>query len=251
MSEPDRVAEITENLSLVRRRVERACVAADRDPDSVCVIAVTKTRPAEDVRAAVRAGLVDVGENRAAELAEKAEYCAGHGLVAPEVRWHFIGQLQTNKARLVARWADVVHSVDRTRLARVLAERARENEREITALVQVNLDPDAVVGTLGPRGGCHPQDVAAVADFVAEREGLRLGGIMAVAPPPDAGVPVGESFARLRELGVRLRADHPAATMVSAGMSADLEAAVEHGATHLRIGTALLGDRPSGGVMSL
>lgn len=247
---PDRVIDITENLALVRHRVERACEAAGRESDSVHIIAVTKTRPAADARAAVAAGLRDVGENRAAELGEKARDCADNGLAAPKVIWHFIGQLQTNKARLVARWADVVHSVDRTRLARVLAERGRESERELTALVQVNLDPDAVVGTLGPRGGCHPQDVATVADFVAEQDGLRLGGIMAVAPPPEAGVPPGDSFARLRELSARMQADHPAATMVSAGMSADLEAAVEHGATHLRIGAALLGDRPSGGVMS-
>lgn len=246
MSDRDRAAIVAENLRAVRQRVDEACTRVDRRPESVRIIAVTKTRPAADVHAVAGVGLTDVGENRAAELAEKAEACAG-----VNVSWHFIGQLQTNKARLVAQWADVVHSVDRTRLAHTIGERSRATNRELTALVQVNLDPDAVVGTLGPRGGCHPQDLAEVADAIAEHEGLRLGGIMALAPPPDARVPPEVSFARLGALAQRLRAEHPTATMVSAGMSTDLEAAVEHGATHLRIGTALLGDRPAGGVMSL
>lgn len=231
-------AGISANLARLRERVGAACARAGRSPDSVRIIAITKTRPASDVRLVAGTGLADVGENRAAELAEKVGQCADEDLT-----WHFVGQLQTNKAGLVARHADWVHSVDRARLARVLAAKARAQQRELTALAQVNLDPDAAAGELGPRGGCHPADLMDVAGAIAEEAGLRLGGIMAVAPHPASGVSAASAFEHLHMLASRLRARYPQATAVSAGMSGDLEEAVEHGATHLRIGTALLGDR--------
>ncbi|GAB3205825.1 YggS family pyridoxal phosphate-dependent enzyme [Marinactinospora thermotolerans] len=230
-----RAKQIAANLVAVRERVERACDAAGRDPADVTIIAVTKTRPACDVRILAELGVTDVGENRDQEAAPKAAECGDLDLT-----WHFVGQLQTNKARSVARYADVVHSVDRERLARALGARARSEGRRLSCLVQVDLDPGASAGVIGPRGGADPRDVMAVAEAIDAEEGLVLGGVMAVAPlgaDPDA------AFARLSEVASTLRDRYPHATAISAGMSGDLEAAIARGATHLRVGTALLGDR--------
>jgi uncharacterized pyridoxal phosphate-containing UPF0001 family protein len=148
--------------------------------------------------------------------------------------WHFVGQLQTNKAASVVRYADVVHSVDRVRLARALGAQARRAGRTVTCLVQVSLDGDP------ERGGAVAEQVPGLADTVAGEEGLVLGGVMAVAPlgqAPDV------AFGRLARIAADVRAVHPGATIISAGMSADLEQAIAAGATHLRVGTALLGVR--------
>ncbi|CAL9402257.1 Pyridoxal phosphate homeostasis protein [Nocardiopsis dassonvillei] len=233
--DPARVERIKENLAATRARIEAACHKADRDPAGVSLIAVTKTRPAEDVRILASLGVTDVGENRDQEAAPKAAATADLDLT-----WHFIGQLQTNKARSVASYADVVHSVDRARLARALGERAAAAERRLTCLVQVNLDDDSQAGVLGPRGGVDPADALELADRIGEQEALELGGVMAVAPRD--GDPH-EAFGRLYEVACRIRDRYPRATAISAGMSGDLEAAVERGATHLRLGAALLGDR--------
>jgi PLP dependent protein len=225
-----RSAELADNFAAVRERLAAACVAAGRDPAELTLVAVTKTWPADDVRLLAELGITDVGENRDQEAAAKHAACAGLSL-----RWHFVGQLQRNKARSVAGYADVVHSVDRFRLVQPLATAAAEAGRALTALVQVDLDPVPDPG----RGGAAPDDVTDLAAAVVE-SGLTLGGVMAVAPP---GEDPDRAFARLAEVSAALRADHPAATVVSAGMSGDLEAAVRHGATHVRVGTALLGRR--------
>jgi pyridoxal phosphate enzyme (YggS family) len=232
-----RAAEIAANLAAVRARVAAACAAAERSADEVTLIAVTKTRPASDARILVDLGVRDLGENRDQEAAGKAAELADLDLT-----WHFIGQLQTNKARSVARYASVVHSVDRLRLVEALGRAATAAGREVTALVQVDLDradDTADAGAEG-RGGAPPADVPAVAAAIAGCEGLRLGGVMAVAP---LGADPAPAFARLAEVAAALRADHPDATIVSAGMSDDLEPAIRHGATHVRVGTALLGRR--------
>lgn len=235
--ETPRRAELAANLAAVRARIAAACAAAGRRPDEVTLIAVTKTFPASDVRLLAELGVRDVGENRDQEAAPKAAACAELPL-----RWHFVGQLQTNKARSVARYAHVVHSVDRARLVDALVSSARRAGRQVTALVQVDLGtvPAPGAGELD-RGGAPPGAVLELADAIASAEGLRLGGVMAVAP---LGADPGPAFARLAALAAALRGRYPDATMVSAGMSADLEAAVGHGATHVRIGTALLGGRP-------
>ncbi|WP_116245165.1 YggS family pyridoxal phosphate-dependent enzyme [Nocardiopsis sp. FIRDI 009] len=237
MSHPDpaRVAQVRANLDAARARIDAACAKADRDPAEVSLVAVTKTYPASDVRVLASLGVTDVGENRDQEAAPKAAETADLDLT-----WHFVGQLQTNKARSVAGYADVVHSVDRARLARALGERAAAAGRRLTCLVQVNLDADSQAGVIGPRGGVDPRDALDLADRIEEQEALTLGGVMAVAP---RGGDAHAAFARLREVAERVRDRHPQATAISAGMSADLEAAVEHGSTHLRLGTALLGDR--------
>ncbi len=206
----------------------RACAAAGRDRTEVTVVAVSKTWPAADVRALRELGVRDFGENRDQEAAEKAAE-------VPDVRWHFVGRLQTNKARSVASYAAVVHSLDRPRLASALSAGAGLAGRTVDVLVQVALDD-------GPgRGGAAPAAVAALADIVADLPGLRLAGVMAVAP---LGGDPAAAFRRLGALSRALRERHPEAVAISAGMSGDLEAAVTAGATHLRVGTALFGRRP-------
>lgn len=224
--------ELAASLDRLRARIAAACADAGRDPGEITVVAITKTRPASDVALLSELGVTDVGENRDQEASAKAAACRAMGVTG--LRWHFVGQLQTNKAASVVRYADVVHSVDRIRLARALARHAREAGRTVTGLVQVSLDGDP------SRGGAVPDDVAGLADAIAAEEGLTLGGVMAVAP---LGTAPAEAFARLAEIAGTVRAAHPGATMISAGMSADLEDAVKFRATHLRVGTALLGVR--------
>lgn len=235
--EQGRAAEIAANWAALRQRIAASCAAARRSPDDVTVVAVTKTFPATDVGHLAALGLRDVGENRHQDAAPKVAACEAAGIVG--LRWHFVGQLQTNKAAAVAAYADVVHAVDRVRLVEALDRGAEELGRVVTALVQVDLEvaPERDPG----RGGARPEDLASVAAAIDAAGSLRLGGLMAVAPRE--GDPR-EAFARLTLLASELRTSYPEALMVSAGMSGDLEAAVEHGATHLRVGTALLGSRP-------
>jgi pyridoxal phosphate enzyme (YggS family) len=230
--ERERRDELRARLAAVRRRIAAASHVAGRDPSGVTLIAVTKTFPASDVRLLFELGVHDVGENRDQEAAPKAAECAD---LAPALTWHFIGQLQTNKAASVVRYAGVVHSVDRLRLVRALGEQARKIGRVVTCLVQVSLDGDEA------RGGVAEPGVGELAGAIAAEVGLLLGGIMAVAP---LGVPPAEAFAPLPRIAAAVRASCPAAIIVSAGMSGDLEAAIAAGATHVRIGTALLGGRP-------
>jgi pyridoxal phosphate enzyme (YggS family) len=229
VTDPGRREELALRLADVRGRMAKACEAAGRDVSELTLIAVTKTRPASDVRLLAGLGVADVGENRDAEAAPKAAECAGLNLT-----WHFVGQLQTNKAASVVRYASVVHSVDRLRLVRALGRAARGAERVVECLVEVSLDGDPT------RGGAVAGDVPALAEALAAEEGLVLGGVMAIAP---LSMEPADAFARLLASAAAVRGIRPAATVVSAGMSGDLEAAVEAGATHLRIGTALLGDR--------
>ncbi len=221
--------ELAANLADVEARIQRACTAAGRARDEVTLIAVTKTWPLADCCLLKELGVRDLGENRDQEAAEKAAALDG-------VRWHFVGSVQTNKARSVASYADVVHSVDRPSLVSVLGDGAVRAERVVEVLLQVSLDGDP------DRGGASVDDVPELAEQVSLTPGLRLGGVMAVAP---LGADPAAAFARLAEVAGRLRADHPAATAISAGMTGDLEQAVAAGATHLRVGTAVLGARPA------
>ncbi|MFY1672221.1 YggS family pyridoxal phosphate-dependent enzyme [Plantactinospora sp. WMMB334] len=236
---PDaRRAELAANLARVRARIDAACASAGRDPAGVTMVAVTKTYPAGDVALLAGLGVRDVGENRDQEAAPKAAKVAAAGA---RVRWHFVGQLQRNKARSVVRYADLVHSVDSVRLAGALAEAARrQRQHPLEVLVQVNLDGAADRGGALVTGGDPGRRVAEVAAAVAGQDSLRLAGVMAVAP---LGADPEPAFATLAEVAAGLRAEHPGAMVVSAGMSGDLEAAIAYGATHVRIGSALLGMR--------
>lgn len=230
----DRREELAAALAEVERRIDDACRAAGRSRSEITLIAVTKTYPASDVRLLAELGVSHVGENRDQEAAAKAAECAGLGLT-----WHFIGQLQTNKVRSVASYAHMVHSVDRPRLVDALGREAVRAGREVDCLIQIALDAGPGEGGAG-RGGAAPQEVPALAGLVAKTEGLRLRGVMAVAP---LGEDPSAAFARLRAVAERVREEHPAADVISAGMSGDIPQAVANGATHLRVGTALLGRR--------
>ncbi|MFD9304152.1 YggS family pyridoxal phosphate-dependent enzyme [Streptomyces sp. NPDC060048] len=234
----DRKAELAENLARVEERIRAACATAGRDREEVTLIVVTKTYPSSDVRLLADLGVRHVAENRDQDAAPKAGACADLPL-----SWHFVGQLQTNKVRSVAGYAQFVQSVDRPKLVTALSAAAEGAGRELGCLVQVALDAES--GGRGTRGGAAQEQLAELADLVAAAPGLRLDGLMTVAPlaGPYAGREQA-AFERLVELSSGLRADHPAATMVSAGMSADLEEAIAAGATHVRVGTAVLGARP-------
>lgn len=229
----DRVAELSRNLTAVRETIAEACVAAGRDSGDVTLVAITKTFGEDDVRALAGLGVTRLGENRESELKVKTPATAGLG-----IEWHFVGQLQSNKAKSVARYADVIHSVDRDSLVTALAR----TERPLRCLVQVALSDDD--GVIAPRGGVAPDGVPELAALIADAPGLTLSGVMAVAP---LGADPDRAFAELAGIAERLRADHPEATWISAGMSGDLAAAIRHGATHVRVGRALLGDRATAG----
>lgn len=240
----ERAAQLAEALDRVRERLRAGCAAAGRDPAEVRLVAVTKTFPATDVALLADLGLSEFGESRDQEAAPKVaelEALRPHALL----RWHLVGRLQRNKARSVARWAAVVHSVDSVRLADALtravaaAREAGERGEELEVLVQASLDPPE---DRDPRrGGCPLSELPVLADHIARSEQLRLRGVMAIAP---LGLDPGPAFARLAEAAAVLRRSHPGATEISAGMSADLESALAHGSTCVRVGTALLGERP-------
>lgn len=235
----NRQAEIEIALSEVRARIATACRTAGRADDAVRLIAVTKTFPAEDAALLTDLGVTDLGENREQEAGPKVTDLRELRPDA-DVRWHMLGRLQRNKARAVARWAAEIQSVDSDRLADALdkavrtARDAGDRTTELDVLLQVSIDGDPT------RGGAPLDTLMPLADHVARSGELRLRGLMAVAPltiTPD------EAFGRLAEAAERLREDHPEAVEISAGMTGDLETAITHGSTCVRVGTALLGTR--------
>lgn len=231
---------LSERLAAVRRRIGSAAEAAGRTGDLPTLIVVTKFHPAEDIRRLAALGVRDVGENRDQEAARKSTELAELGL-----KWHFVGQLQSKKAKSVVRYAHAVHSVDRLQLVdglerAVAAEQDRTGRGPLDCFIQVSLDDDAAAH----RGGVAPEEVPVLAARLASADGLVLAGVMAVAP---LGVRPEESFEKLAAISSRLTADHPSATAISAGMSQDLDVAIRFGATHLRIGSDILGSRPTVG----
>ena len=233
----DRRTELAGRLDRVNARIADACAAAGRDPAAVTLVVVTKTYPASDVGLLAGLGVRDVGENKDQEAAAKHAESAGLGSTAVKgLRWHFIGRLQSNKARSVAGYADLVHSIDRLSLVPALDRAADRHDRRLPCLLQVSLDGDP------DRGGVLVDGLPALAESVAAAPALDLEGIMAVAP---LGADPAAAFARLPALLDVVRGFAPGAGVISAGMSGDLEAAVASGATHLRVGSAILGTRPT------
>jgi pyridoxal phosphate enzyme (YggS family) len=228
--------ELNVHWQALLARVAAAAQAAARDPAGLTVIAVTKTWPAADIDHLRALGVQDVGENRAQELTTKLEELSGDASdpSSPSLRWHFLGQLQRNKAALVGRSCAALHTLDRAALIAPLAAAAREAERKLDIFIQVSIDGDP------RRGGVPEGDIASLADLVAAAPELRLRGLMTVPP---LGTPSRPAFVQLREAGERLRNSHPEAVALSAGMSKDFEDAVKEGATHLRVGTVLMGSR--------
>lgn len=231
---------ITERLEHVRERIARACERADRSPEEITLVAVTKTFPLEVVRAAQAVGLTDVAESRGRELRDKAREVPGQ-VEGGDVTWHMVGHCQTNKAKFVARHADVFHALDSPRLADELDKRARKNDRVLPCFVQVNVSEEE------SKYGVPADEAYAFLDQLADYEHLRIQGLMTLATLVDDPEAVRPEFRRLRELAERYDDEnHPTVTLkdLSMGMSNDFEVAVEEGATHLRLGTALFGPRP-------
>jgi pyridoxal phosphate enzyme (YggS family) len=227
--------QVAADLAAVRARIAAACADVGRSADEVTLVVVTKYFPASDVRLLADLGVTDIGENRHQEAEAKHQECADLG---PDLRWHFVGGLQSNKAAAVAAYADVVHSVDRAKLVTRLDGGAHDRGRPIDVLLQVSLDPPDRAG----RAGADPAELPELAALVQAAGMLRLRGLMAVAPLDEDPA---AAFARLSDVRRDFLVDHPSAEWLSAGMSGDLEAAITAGATHVRVGTAVLGSRPS------
>ena len=228
----NRLSEIQSNLEIIQARIESACTVAGRDISEITLIAVTKTYPASDVDLLKQLGIENVGENRDQEAsAKKLE-------VKSEFKWHFIGQLQSNKAKSVVNYADLIHSVDRWSLAKEIQKSAQGIDKVQQVLIQVDLDQSGPDPT---RGGIWPAELRELAKLINQASHLELMGLMSVAP---LGEKPELAFARLKEIRVDFLKENPGAQILSAGMSDDLESAILHGATHLRIGSALLGERP-------
>jgi len=228
----NRLSEIQSNLEIIQARIESACTVAGRDISEITLIAVTKTYPAGDVDLLKQLGIENVGENRDQEAsAKKLE-------VKSEFKWHFIGQLQSNKAKSVVNYADLIHSVDRWSLAKEIQKSAQGIDKMQQVLIQVDLDQSGPDPT---RGGIWPAELRELAQLINQASHLELKGLMSVAP---LGEKPELAFARLKEIRVDFLKENPGAQILFAGMSDDLESAILHGATHLRIGSALLGERP-------
>lgn len=220
------------NIAKVRELIREAEKKYQRDPGSVSLIAVSKTRTAQEVRQAVLTGAPDIGENYVQEaLGKQAQ------LGALQIRWHFIGPIQSNKTQAIASSFDWVHSVDRVKIARRLSDQRPAGKPPLNICLQVNISGEE------SKAGLEPQEVAAVADQVSTLPGICLRGLMAIPRPADSFEQQREPFGRMRELLESLRIDHPRLDTLSMGMSDDMEAAIAEGATMVRIGTAIFGQR--------
>ena len=222
---------IAERFAAVTGRIAAACERAGRDPSEVKLVAVAKTWPADRVREVLSAGAVAIGENRAQELKEKA------AILGRDIEWHFVGHLQTNKVRHVVGVAALIHSVDRYGLAEAIARRARSLDLIQDVLIEVNIAGEAA------KAGVEPGKVAALAAEVAALEGLRVTGLMTMAPFDDDPESSRAFFRDLAEIGAAVRAKLPGATALSMGMTRDFEVAIEEGATLVRVGEAIFGPR--------
>jgi len=224
---------IAVNLALITARIAAAAKASGRKPEQVRLVAVSKTHGPGAVKEALAAGQILFGENYVQEAQDKIP------AVGPGPSWHFIGHLQSNKAKVVAELFDVVQSVDRLKLAKALDRRAGELGRKLGVLLQVN------VGGEAQKSGCAPAEAANLAQEVAKLEHLELTGLMTMPPFFDDPQRARPLFAQLRELALRLGRDLPEGAMrhLSMGMSGDFEAAIAEGATLVRVGTAIFGQR--------
>lgn len=227
------MSALAARLSAIDARIAEAARAAGRDPDEVTRIVVTKFHPASLVTELHALGVHEVGENRQQELSAKRDELES----LTDMRWHFIGQAQTNKASAIRRSADAVHSVDRDRLADAL-HRAADDDGILDVLVQVNLTDDS------GRGGVRPAEADRLAEHILGLPSLRLRGVMAVAPLDEEPA---SAFTRLRAVADGIRRLEPTADWISAGMTGDFTEAIAAGATHLRIGSAITGPRPDRG----
>jgi len=232
---------IAERWASVRADVEAACVRAKRDPASVTIVAVAKTHPASAIREALAAGAMDIGENYAQELVAKRTQLAAEGVALDAIRWHFIGRLQRNKAKLVAGQVELVHAVDGTDLADELAKR-----RPADAIAPQRVLLSVNVADESSKGGAPLELAPSLARSISTIHGVRLDGFMTMPPPSDDPEASRPAFLALAQLRDRMRDDLGLPLPVlSMGMSGDFAVAIACGATHVRIGTAIFGARPS------
>jgi pyridoxal phosphate enzyme (YggS family) len=228
-------ARLATTLPAVRERIERAASACGRPVEGVRLIAVTKSHPLDAIAAALEAGLTDLGENRVEELEGKVEHFG-----AESARWHMIGHIQGRKANRAAGVADLIHSVDSPRLGERIARSAKEDERVVHVLAQVNTSGEE------SKSGFTLERAVEEIHAMAELPGLRVDGLMTMAPFVDDEIVLGDAFGRLRRLSEQLRSvTETVGPELSMGMTNDLEIAIREGSTMVRIGTALFGERGS------
>lgn len=221
-----------DRLTDVRTRIASACARAGRSPDEITLVAVSKTWPLADLQAAVAAGVTDLGENYVQEAVDKVTQWQG-----PAPVWHFIGPLQSNKTRQVAEWFDWVHSVDRLKIARRLSEQRPDSMPPLSICIQVNISQDPA------KSGVAPVDVEPLLTDLAALTNLKVAGLMAIPAQDLDDVTLREQYGELKSLRDTLITDYPDCQALSMGMSGDFELAIECGATHVRVGSALFGLR--------
>jgi pyridoxal phosphate enzyme (YggS family) len=224
-----RAMELTNNLAEVNQRINIAAKKASRSVDEITLITVTKTFPTSDIENLYQLGLRDFGENRDQEASKKVTN------LPKDIRWHFQGQIQSNKLKSITSWASCIHSVDQLRYAQLISQLIGDAKMPI--FIQVSLDK-----TSKNRAGVEPDELIKMATQVSELPGISLQGLMAVAPLDMAAELAFANLAKIREVFLT---SFPTAKSLSIGMSGDYETAIEYGATHIRIGSSILGNRAS------
>lgn len=227
-----RKAQIIENLNRVKERISTAAIGVNRDPNDINLIAVTKNFPIPDLLTLYEAGVRDFGENRDQEAREKVSQ------LPTDIKWHFQGQIQSNKLKSITQWATYIHSVDQFRYAKMISDFTDGDDRSI--FIQISLDEITDNHESAIRGGINPANLLQLADQISQLPKVNLLGVMAVAPLNGSA---SEAFAQISDFSSVLIKSHPQATSLSIGMSGDFEEAIAHGATHLRIGSSILGNR--------
>lgn len=232
------MSSIADNIGSVTRRIQKATLQAGRAPGSVRLLAVSKTRPPEDLREAFAAGQTAFGENYVQEALDKQEALAD----LPDMEWHFIGPIQSNKTRQIASSFDWAHSVDRLKIARRLSEQREDSLPPLNICLQVNINEEE------SKSGCRLSELPQLVEEIGELPNLRLRGLMAIPDPSQPEAELRASFRKLANTLKALKTGHPDAgplDTLSMGMSGDLELAIAEGATWVRVGTALFGQRPA------
>ena len=222
-----RVDEISANLEKVKEQIKLAAASVNRLSDDITLVAVTKTFPVSDIEILYSLGIRDFGENRDQEASEKV------GLLPKDVRWHFQGQIQSNKLKSITSWASYIHSVDQLRYAQMISDYSAGNEKPIFMQVSLDKPPQS-------RSGVNPSELLELAGDISALPGIRLQGLMAVAP---VNSPAEQAFAELEDIRSDFLSTFPDAKSLSIGMSGDYQIAIKYGATHIRIGSSILGIR--------
>ena len=222
-----RVDEISGNLEKVKEQIKLAAASANRLSEEITLVAVTKTFPVSDIEILYSLGIRDFGENRDQEASAKV------GLLPKDVRWHFQGQIQSNKLKSITSWASFIHSVDQLKYAQMISDYSAGNVKPIFMQVSLDKPPQS-------RSGVNPSELLELAGAISELPGIRLQGLMAVAP---VNSPAEQAFAELEDIRSDFLSTFPDAKSLSIGMSGDYQIAIKYGATHIRIGSSILGIR--------